>query len=98
MDGSAQSSPSQGILRVLAALSDENRFRIVELLSVKSSELSCGAICAALGLSPSLVSHHLSILEGAGIVERRKNGLWIMNYLRREALSEHLSTLTRLLQ
>ena len=62
--------------RVLAALSDENRYRIVELLSNNAKELSCGAIGMALGLSPSLISHHLGVLQSASLIERRKDGLW----------------------
>lgn len=92
-----QHDEARPIVRVLAALSDENRFRIVAHLAAKESDLSCGAIGEALGLSPSLLSHHLSILEDAGVIERRKNGLWTMNGLRRTALAEHLSTLQSLL-
>ncbi len=91
-------SPARAAVRVLAALSDENRFRIVELLSVERSDVSCGSIGKSLGLSPSLISHHLSVLEGAGIIERRKDGLWTLNRLRREELSRHLAALERLLR
>lgn len=86
------------VVRVLSALSDLNRYRIVELLSSDGAELTCGAIGGALGLSPSLVSHHLSVLEGAGVIERRKDGLWILNRLRRDELSRRLSGLHRLLE
>jgi DNA-binding transcriptional ArsR family regulator len=89
-------SPKE-VVRVLSALSDMNRYRIVELLGADGAELTCGAIGAALGLSPSLLSHHLSVLEGAGIIERRKNGLWTLNRLRREELSRKLSGLHRML-
>lgn len=95
-----QQSPSirpRAVVRVFAALSDENRFRIVELLSGNSAELACGAIGNALGLSPSLVSHHLAILETAGIIDRRKNGLWTLNRLRRDELARHLETFERML-
>lgn len=83
----------QETVRVLAALSDENRFRIVSLLAVEDGELSCGAISKALSLSPSLLSHHLSILAEAGIVGRRKNGLWTMNTLERPVLERQLEAL-----
>jgi DNA-binding transcriptional ArsR family regulator len=89
---------SRDTIRVLAALSDENRFRIVELLSNQAKELSCGAIGLALGLSPSLISHHLGVLEGAALIERRKDGLWTLNSLRRDELSRRLSSLERLIR
>ena len=96
MEGLAETHALKDLLRVLAALSEENRFRIVELLSADGAELSCGAIGTPLGLSPSLVSHHLSILESAGIIERRKNGLWTMNRLRRDKLTAHLEGVLRM--
>lgn len=83
------------VVRVLAALSDMNRYRIVELLSC-DTELSCGAIGGALGLSPSLLSHHLSVLESAGLIDRRKDGLWTLNRLRRDELLRTLSGLHRI--
>lgn len=88
--------PSCELVRVLTALADVNRYRIVELLATRAAELSCGAIGSALGLSPSLISHHLAVLEGAGIVDRRKSGPWTLNRLRRDELSRRLSLLERL--
>lgn len=87
---------SHETVRVLAALSDENRFRIVELLAAEGEELTCGAICKALDLSPSLLSHHLSILADAGIVGRRKNGLWTMNALERPVIERQIAVLEEL--
>jgi DNA-binding transcriptional ArsR family regulator len=86
---------ARDIVRVLAALSDVNRYRIVELLA-GSGELSCGAIGNALGLSPSLMSHHLGVLEGAAIIQRRRDGLWTLNRLRRDELARRLSGLQRI--
>jgi ArsR family transcriptional regulator len=87
---------SRETVRVLAALSDENRFRIVELLA-SDGELSCGAIGKALDISPSLLSHHLAILGEAGIIGRRKNGLWTMNTLQRGVIARQVRTLQSLI-
>jgi ArsR family transcriptional regulator, arsenate/arsenite/antimonite-responsive transcriptional repressor len=87
--------PAQETVRVLAALSDVNRYRIVELLA-EQGELSCGAIGNALSLSPSLISHHLGVLEGAAVIQRRKDGLWTLNRLRRDELARRLSSLQRI--
>jgi len=89
--------PPQQVVQVFSALSDVNRYRIVELLAEGAPELTCGAICTALGLSPSLVSHHLSVLETAGIIERRKDGLWTHNRLRRDELARRLAGLQRII-
>lgn len=98
MDEAANIRSPNDVVEVLAALSDMNRYRIVELLSANGEELSCGAISGALGLSPSLLTHHLSVLESAGVIDRRKNGLWTLNRLRRDEVSRRLSDLHRILE
>ncbi len=90
-----QLAPPQDVVRVLSALSDVNRYRIVDLLAC-DAELTCGAICTALQMSPSLVSHHLSVLEEAGLIARRKNGLWTLNSLRRDELARRLTGLNQI--
>jgi ArsR family transcriptional regulator len=53
-------------IRVMKALSDPNRVKIVKMLQHK---LMCVCeIQAALGISQSSVSKHLKILEEAGVV------------------------------
>ena len=84
------------VVRFMAALSEPNRYSIVRLLASNGEDMSCGAIGSATGLSPSLVSHHLSSLESAGVLERRRNGLWTLNRLRRDVLERHIATLSRL--
>jgi ArsR family transcriptional regulator len=61
--------------RFFKALGDEMRLRIVALLS--HGELCVCHIEEALGLSQSNVSHHLSVLRNAGIVEPHRNGKWV---------------------
>jgi DNA-binding transcriptional ArsR family regulator len=66
------------ILNITKALSDENRVRI--LMSLRDGELCVCQIIEMLGLAPSTVSKHLSILYQACLVESRKDGRW--NYYR----------------
>ena len=86
------------VVRVLSAISDVNRYRIVTLLCDEGAELSCSAIAGVLGLSPSLLSHHLAVLEGAGVIDRRRNGLWTLNRLRRDELRRRLTALQRIVR
>lgn len=51
-----------------AALADEARLRVVDLLSL--GDASPGELRAALGLSSNLLAHHLGVLERAGLVRR----------------------------
>lgn len=53
---------------VHAALADPHRLAIVDELAW--SDRSPSSLGAALGLGSNLLAHHLSILEGAGVVER----------------------------
>jgi len=61
-------------LRVTKALSDIQRLRI--LLMLRAGELCVCQIIAVLGLAPSTVSKHLSILSAADLVDSRKDGRW----------------------
>ena len=63
------------ILNVTKALSDENRVRALMMLI--DGELCVCQIIEMLGLAPSTVSKHMSILRQAGLVETRKDGRWI---------------------
>jgi ArsR family transcriptional regulator len=62
-------------LKVMKALSDANRVKIVKMLQHK---VMC--VCelqAALKLAQPTVSRHLQVLEDAGLVSCRKEGLWV---------------------
>jgi DNA-binding transcriptional ArsR family regulator len=61
-------------LRITKALSDIQRIRILMMLRV--GELCVCQIIAVLGLAPSTVSKHLSILSAADLVVSRKEGRW----------------------
>ncbi len=64
-------------IRVMKALSDPNRVKILKMLQHKS--LCVCEIQATLQLAQPTVSKHLKILEDAGLVDCRKSGLWV-NY------------------
>src|SRR5512136_2463220 len=81
-------------VRMLKALSDETRLRILCLLF--QGELCVCAIMAVLQLPQSTVSRHLAYLKNAGWVDDRRCGVWMYysivyagNSLR-EALLENL--------
>lgn len=68
------SEAMRSTLRITKALSDIQRLRILMLL--RAGELCVCQVIAVLGLAPSTVSKHLSILSGAGLVDSRKDGRW----------------------
>ena len=68
-------------LRRIKALSDENRLLAVSLLK-RRGELCACEIQAATGKSHATVSHHMSVLVEAGVVESRRQGKWMYYRLR----------------
>lgn len=65
------------LIRVMKALTDPSRLRIMKVLEKR--EMCVCELCAALGLAQPTVSNHLKILESAGLVTSRKEGVWV-NY------------------
>ena len=61
-------------MTITKALSDENRVRM--LLALDGRELCVCQIIELLGLAPSTVSKHMSILANARLVEGRQEGRW----------------------
>ena len=64
----------EGTLNVIKALADKHRVRA--LLALEGQELCLCNLQDLLGLVPSSVSRHMSILEDAGLVTSRKKGKW----------------------
>ena len=81
----------KAFIKVMKALSDPNRVKIIKMLQHK---LMC--VCEmreALQLSQPSVSKHLKILEDAGIVDFKKDGLWVNYYLTDGNKSPYVSSL-----
>ena len=62
-------------LNISKALSDENRLR--SLMMLADQELCLCQLIEMLGLAPSTVSKHMSVLYQAGLVNARKEGRWM---------------------
>lgn len=65
--------------KVMKALSDPNRVKIIKLLQQKS--MCVCELQAALQIAQPSVSKHLKILEEANLVDYQKDGLWVNYYL-----------------
>ena len=76
-----------GQARLLKALADPTRLRILSLLSRHEGEVCVFEIVESFTLEQPTISHHLRILRDAGLVDCRKKGLWAYYYVRREALA-----------
>jgi ArsR family transcriptional regulator, arsenate/arsenite/antimonite-responsive transcriptional repressor len=66
-------------MTVVKALGDENRVRA--LLALRGTELCLCQLVLLLGLAPSTVSKHMSILKHARLVDSHKSGRWVYYHL-----------------
>lgn len=77
-------------VRVFKAFCDENRLRILELLS-RDEKCVCD-LMEKMGLGQSRLSYHMKILLESGVVESRQAGKWT-HYKLSEAGSRHAAEL-----
>ncbi len=77
---------TEALLDFFKALSDPNRLKIVGLLARHPHNVE--QLAEDLGLSVSTVSHHLSYLAHAGLVEARPQGHYYIYSLRLDVVQE----------
>lgn len=78
-------------VKVMKALSDPNRIKIIKMLQHKT--LCVCEMKEALQISQPSVSKNLKILEEAGLVEFQKDGLWVNYYLADGGRSPYVASL-----
>jgi DNA-binding transcriptional ArsR family regulator len=79
----------------MKAVGDPTRTRILKLL--EAGGLCVCQVQAVLGLAPSTVSKHLTILKIAGLVEDQRDGKWIEYGLTDESRNPHAQSVLGLL-
>lgn len=83
-------------LDAFGALSQETRLRIVKFLVTAGPDgMSAGSIGEEMDASSSRMSFHLSHLEGAGLIESRRDGRSIIYSARFAALSSLIEFLMK---
>ena len=65
------------LIRILKAVSDESRLRILNLI-INADEICVCDIESTLGFTQTKVSRHLTALKNANLVTDRRQGLWIL--------------------
>jgi ArsR family transcriptional regulator, arsenate/arsenite/antimonite-responsive transcriptional repressor len=75
------------VAQTLAALSDDTRRRILSLLADQGSS-AAGAVAEAFSLSKPTISHHLRVLEEAGLVRSERRGTSIVYTLQSNVLED----------
>ena len=84
------------LVKVFRALSDETRIRILKVLLER--ECCVCEIMQALDISQSRASRNLGILEGAGFVKSRREGLWMVYAIDEQAMNSYVAALIEVLR
>jgi len=86
----------QDLIKVMKALSDETRLRILRILLEK--ECCVCEVMQALDISQSRASRNLGILQDAGLLRARRDGLWIVYSVDWESANRYAVSLAKLLK
>ena len=79
------------LIRVFKALSDETRIRILNVLTER--ECCVCEVMQALEISQSRASRNLSALYNAGLLKLRRDGLWALYSIDKEAVTKYYPNL-----
>ena len=83
------------IEKISKALADQTRLMIFEAISARK-EMNCGEIVALRGVTPATVSHHLKILNEAGLVECRREGQFVFSQTVPETIEDFTRALAKM--
>jgi ArsR family transcriptional regulator len=76
VDAPLNESEAAELARVLGALADPVRLRLLSLVAAQSEVCSCD-LEAPLGRSQPTISHHTRVLSEAGLLVGEKRGRWM---------------------
>ena len=86
----------RNLTRAVKALSDETRLRILRVLMER--ECCVCEIIQALNISQSRASRNLTILEDAGFVKSRRDGLWVLHFIDRQETDKYNTSLIKIVK
>jgi ArsR family transcriptional regulator len=81
--------------KISKALADQTRLRIFEAISA-TGHINCGEIVSMRGVTPATVSHHLKILNEAGLIACRRNGQFVYSEAVPETIEAYVRALTKI--
>lgn len=83
------------IEKISKALADATRLRIFEAIS-STNHMNCGEIVSMRGVTPATVSHHLKILNEAGLIACRREGQFVYSQAVPETIAAYTRSLARM--
>jgi ArsR family transcriptional regulator, arsenate/arsenite/antimonite-responsive transcriptional repressor len=81
--------------KISKALGDETRLRIFEAISA-SDHMNCGDIVSMRGVTRATVSHHLKILNEAGLISCRREGQFVYSQAVPETIAAYTKALAKI--
>ena len=81
--------------KISKALGDETRLRIFEAISA-SDHMNCGDIVSMRGVTRATVSHHLKILNEAGLIVCRREGQFVYSQAVPETIAAYTKALAKI--
>ena len=83
--------------KISKALADETRLRIFEAISA-TDHMTCGQIVSTRGVTPATVSHHLKILNEAGLIACRRDGQFVYSWSVPETIAAYTKALAKIVR
>ncbi len=86
---------ASAIEKISKALADKTRLRIFEAISA-TKNMNCGEIVSLRGVTRATVSHHLKILNEAGLIACRRKGQFVYSETVPETIAAYTRALARI--
>ena len=86
----------QELIKATKALADETRLRILNVLLER--DCCVCEVMQALDISQSRASRNLGILENAGFLTAKRDGVWIVYSIDWQTANSHAASMARLLR
>ena len=83
------------IEKISKALADKTRLQIFEAISA-SKQMTCGEIVSMRGVTPATVSHHLKILDEAGLISCHREGQFVLSQAVPETVEAYSRALAKI--
>ena len=83
------------IEKISKALADKTRLRIFEAISA-CKHMNCGEIVSMRGITAATVSHHLKILNEAGLIACHREGQFVYSQAVPETVESYIRALSRM--
>ncbi len=83
------------IEKISKALADKTRLKVFEAISARR-QMNCGEIVSMRGVTHATDSHHLRVLQEAGLIECCREGQFVYSRSQPEKIKEYLAALARI--